>query len=330
MNLGNSGHFNGFGRKFLLTLLLGAALAVGNPGNNKSLADNAAPATPCDPQYMDALEARAYLQAQREITQNQNLIYKPDSVLEYTCFQQFLNAAGTNWDDRQFSETTRWDTAGFDATTTDLALSKVAGEALSSYIALNFPHAYLGGRAEGAGPYDPSGDVGGTEYTCDVMAQVWDLAKCKNFFDRMDTDAFFDFPYYSGQDPRQYPSGGLFAACAAPASEINGALGIAYNNRQASHTLSPENNFLDGVTYNEDPVTTYLSLILPKGATVGNTTVSCATTPPIPTGVTVTRAGIPPYLDAVCPNPGCSYVAPSGPAAQGGAQTQTPRLGTCQ
>src|SRR5437016_4882806 len=46
----------------------------------------ATPTTPCDPEYMDALEARAYLEAQREVAQNQNYILKPDSVLEYTCF----------------------------------------------------------------------------------------------------------------------------------------------------------------------------------------------------------------------------------------------------
>ena len=40
--------------------------------------------SPCDPDYYESLEARAWLEAQREITQNQNLIYKPDSALEYT------------------------------------------------------------------------------------------------------------------------------------------------------------------------------------------------------------------------------------------------------
>ena len=43
--------------------------------------------TSCDPEYMDALEARAYMEAQREIAQNKNLIFKPDSLLDYPCFK---------------------------------------------------------------------------------------------------------------------------------------------------------------------------------------------------------------------------------------------------
>ncbi len=46
----------------------------------------------CDPDYYETLEARAWLEAQREITQNQNLITKPDSVLQYTCFDKHLGA----------------------------------------------------------------------------------------------------------------------------------------------------------------------------------------------------------------------------------------------
>src|ERR1044072_4359830 len=73
-----------------------------------------AASTPCDPEYMDALEARAYLEAQREVAQNQNYILKPDSVLQYTCFDLFIGhfASDPNWgvncDQWPFSDSCRW------------------------------------------------------------------------------------------------------------------------------------------------------------------------------------------------------------------------------
>ncbi len=63
-------------------------------------------ASPCDPNYYKSLEARAWLEAQREITQNQNLILKPDSVLEYTCFDKHLGVLAAQAPSL-FSETTR-------------------------------------------------------------------------------------------------------------------------------------------------------------------------------------------------------------------------------
>ena len=52
----------------------------------------------CDPNYYDSLASRAWLEAQREITQNQNLIFKPDSVLEYSCFAQNIRQIVNNKD----------------------------------------------------------------------------------------------------------------------------------------------------------------------------------------------------------------------------------------
>lgn len=275
----------------LLGLFLGYALLPAS-----ALAGAAPPSTPCDPQYMDALEARAYLEAQREISQNQNLIYKPDSVLEYSCFEGFLNAASRNFGDRPFSESARWLTTGVNESSTDSALSNVVGSALSNYLSQNFPHTFLNGRTNA--DYSLSG-VSGAAYSCGMMARVWDAAKCKNFFDDISVDAFFDFPKYASTDPRKYPP--TSAACTPPGG-INTALGIAFNTKQASHTLNPENPY-DPAAYTEDPVKTYLDKILPKG--VKGTT--CAD--PIYTGVIVVRKDFnpPKYKDAVCPNPGCSY-----------------------
>lgn len=45
----------------------------------------------CDPAFYDVLSDRAWMEAQREITQNQNIITRPDSVLSMSCFDQFLD-----------------------------------------------------------------------------------------------------------------------------------------------------------------------------------------------------------------------------------------------
>ena len=45
----------------------------------------------CDPDFMEVLENRAWESAQREITQNANLIARPDSVLSVMCFDSWLD-----------------------------------------------------------------------------------------------------------------------------------------------------------------------------------------------------------------------------------------------
>lgn len=45
----------------------------------------------CNPDFMEVLENRAWEEAQREITQNANLIARPDSVLSMTCFDSWLD-----------------------------------------------------------------------------------------------------------------------------------------------------------------------------------------------------------------------------------------------
>ncbi len=48
----------------------------------------------CDPDFYDVLKDRAWMEAQRELTQNANLITRPDSVLTVSCFGDFLDHAG--------------------------------------------------------------------------------------------------------------------------------------------------------------------------------------------------------------------------------------------
>ncbi len=45
----------------------------------------------CDPEFWEVLKDRAWQEGQREITQNNNLIARPDSVLQMTCFDFFAD-----------------------------------------------------------------------------------------------------------------------------------------------------------------------------------------------------------------------------------------------
>ena len=276
--------------------------------------------TPCDPEYMDALEARAWMEAQREISQNQNLIFKPDSVLEYTCFDRFLNTVARNdgyaQDDRIFSETTRWGPiSGFNATSTDTALTTMVLTAVVSYLAANTTNAYLDERTGIS--YTPQTTVAGGGYSCDQMGRVWNEARCMEFMDEAGTDGFFDFPHYAGTDPRQVrptsfvcnPPGGTSMDGLTRTSAYTGALQAAFNADQALFTMAADNApVLDGGPYQEDDVVTYLQAILPG---------TCADSLIILTGVTVDRPDIgSPFPERVCTMPGCS--AP--PSATGACQ----------
>ncbi len=249
----------------------------------------------CDPQYMDALEARAFMEAQREIAQNQNLILKPDSVFEYTCFDGMLNAVVNANGDGPFSETSRWgNVPGQDASSLDNAVRGVVGASLNAYISSNFGHNFLGGRS--TNNHTP-GNVSGGAYSCDRMNAVWNDAQCMNMFQDAARDGFYDFRRYVGWDPRNRPSGGQ---CTSPLA--NGDFQMAFNSQEARYLLAAENP-MDGTAYTADPMLGYLEQINPVGVAPAT---ACAAG--IPTGITVTPGGpAAAYQERICPNPGCYF-----------------------
>jgi len=234
------------------------------------------PAT-CDPAYWTAMKSRAWMEAQREITQNQNLIYKADSVLEYTCFNRFLSSLGGNAVNL-FSETQRWGDVLPD-TSMDEALENLVANGLAAYQTGNFDHDFLGDRADGmdhnlAFAFEGAGYV----YTCDVMSQVWQAAKCMNFIDEADLDDFFFLRDYEGMDPRELPLG----------LECNPDPAWANRIAEADNTAEQ---------YLEADYEAYADFFSAAGCTAD----------PIPTGVQVQRVGTAPYAEFVCVNPGCGY-----------------------
>lgn len=319
MDLKNIG-FSKSVRELVLRLCLAACVVVAGTAlySHPSLSQSD-PKTPCDPEYMDALEARAWLEAQREITQNKNLIYKPDSVLEYSCFDKMLNEAASNFTGhRQFSETDRWDGRPQDFTdkTTDDALKEVVLLPLRTYLNSNFNRNgfnagdYLNNRFD----HDyrvPLKVDGGTSYSCEEMQQVWLYARCQNFIPKEEEkyDGFFDFAYYEKTDVRQ-ESRDWALVCKTPDPRIADARKAAFNNRQDLFDVTDELGNKaegDGKPYKEDDVVTHMDRILPDSG--GNCQNNC-----VPTGICVERPDTNPkrYLEKVCPNPGCTFQPKGG------------------
>ena len=274
----------------------------------------------CDPQYMDALEARAWLEAQREISQNANLIFKPDSVLQYTCFDKMAGAIAGDGGQQLFSEKgipgMKPSSVG-SASSTDAQINNYVILSMNGYISGSFTHSYLNDRAENMEytPHNTSGDP----YFCEQMALVWNAARCMNFFDQPDSDGFFDFEYYAKHDPRTLPKD--LPACTPPTKpkSYSQQIGEAFNQHSEFYTLKDENKG-DGAKYEEDTVQSNVQQITPDGA--------CGDVHPVPTGLNVTRSDIgKTYPEKVCPKPGCYYdpagntcktsnsTAPSKPAA---------------
>lgn len=279
----------------LLFLVVFIVMMAG--GADKACAQPIAP-TPCDTVYYDSLEARAWLEAQREITQNQNLIFKPDSVLEYTCFDRFAGVLALEAIN-MFSETTRWGPI-LPPNSMDVALRNLVGGALNDYLRANFQHTYLGGRAAALDTVLPLPPIVGAPYNCNMMDQVWNLSKCMNFVDIPQLDGFFTFENYATtDDKRQLP-----VACAA--------LGAVWNANIRQAGLDPANP----PAWPRDNVQTYLGWMNPANCGI------LPNYPPIDTGVTVNRSKATPnnYVERVCIIPGCRYQPPAG----GGAA-----MGTC-
>lgn len=283
---------NCFPRAFFLNFLI-VAIALCTliaPGFSYAYNSTPMPDTACDPEYMDALERRAWLEAQREISQNQNIIVKPDSVLEYTCFDQFM---GLLADAPLFSEV---GCCGGPQDTDALnnVLKAAVLPALQNFIQSNFKHTFRGGK-EPTLDYNPPGAINGG-YKCNKMAQIWDISQCLNFWDS--EEKFIDFASYTVWDPRVMSIAGKM--CSPVIKDID--LQTAFNEKAKHHVLYDENSG-DAFPYEEDPVKTHLDKILPVGVSPAT---KCAD--PIPTGLCVDRSDMKPYADAVCPNPGCHYV----------------------
>ena len=184
---------------FILTLtLVCGTLSLASV--QSALATSAPPASAsCDVEYRDTLNSKALLEAERRMRQAQNLIIKPDSVFAYTCFDILTNYAAMH-NERIFSEEYGGHCfhAALDCAFLDLV------QPFLSYWLTNpnspFSHNFIGGRGS-AQTFPNSGQV-----MCDVMARVWQEAKCRSFAVEHE-DGFFNLAAYENMDPRVFPAG---------------------------------------------------------------------------------------------------------------------------
>ena len=286
-----------FSTSFLKPLLLAAHMtccAIFSAHAQGIFAEDA-----CDPKYYESLESRAWLEAQREITQNQNLIVKGDSVLEYSCFDKHMGVLASN----------AWSNAGANMGS---ALSSLAGSAMDEYLDSNFNHAMLGGRSNIN--YEFNGNVSGGSYNCDMMKRVWEAAKCMHFIDTgnydgklaSDYDGFFTFAEYANMDDRRF----LPSACS--------------NNIKDEFKNHIEKSVVDDETsWEEDPLVTFYDLIFPEDSTPshgnecepvvdgGEKTAKTAT------GLIVKSTERKDYPEFICVVPGCYYEPPDDGSGNG-------------
>lgn len=242
--------------------------------------------TTCMPEVMSVIEARGQLEAEREIIQNQNLIAKPDSVLEYSCFEQHMTLAA-DITGQMFTER-EWqfgiNDAFIDPYTLDRGIYNVVYEALVSYLRDNYWHQYLGDRSELPSLSMTPG------FSCYAMAYVWNRAKCSNFISpRGAQDGFYTFAEYRDmEDPRNLPEPITCEVWPEWAAEITD-----------SERMSAPITGAATLTAMQDDLIVFPEIFDPD---------DCAASPAIPTGIYVPPlAGEPGYEEHMCVAPGCYY-----------------------
>ena len=193
----------------------------------------------CDGNFMNQIYSNAYMQASREVLMSEQLIHKPDSVLEYTCFDQYVLQTGehagpifsesTEWENREICLSTGDDTADastspptcpdgsgenvvgnqsitinvvFPDTTLDTDLQALLSDTLTNYIDNNFSHTFLGEAITIDNDMDNTLPIGGGTYNCSHMSTVWNIAKCIDFGE---DDRFRNFADLINADPRSIP-----------------------------------------------------------------------------------------------------------------------------
>lgn len=272
------------GLRYIFVLLALACLWAA-PAGAQTLQD-----TTCMPEMMTIIEANGLIEAEREIIQNQNLIAKPDSVLEYSCFEQHLTLSGLRTGE-MFTEAESFfgiNDAFIDEYSLDRGIYFVVFQALVEYMRENFWHRYLGDRADLQAL--PTGGTG--DFTCYAMGYVWNRAKCSNFIEPRNTrDGFYTFDEYRDMtDPRNLPEPLQCDNWPDWADEIT-------DSRRAS---APSSTPDPGTALNDDLVV-YPLLFEPD---------DCSQSEPVPTGLYVppfTGAGQDGYQEYVCLAPGCYY-----------------------
>ncbi len=116
----------------------------------------------CDTEVWKQHASSAWLSAQREIMQSQNIgAYKADSVLEYVCFDQLVSLNA--WEGGNIFVHTEYFGSQIiprgAPSGLDHVLTQVVTNSLKSYQNTNFSHSFLGGRANALGLSPPDEQI---------------------------------------------------------------------------------------------------------------------------------------------------------------------------
>ncbi len=179
---------------------------------------------------MNQISSKAYMEASRETIMAEQIIHKPDSVLEYTCFDQYIAMAAHNAG--SFTESTKWQTldvalwtgddnsasaeippndssggstfqinVSFPNTQIDNALRVLLLDSLRTYVDSNFSHTFMGESITLDNDLNTS-SIGSNGYNCSHMSSVWNVARCIDFGE---DDRFRSFEHLVSFDPRSIP-----------------------------------------------------------------------------------------------------------------------------
>lgn len=273
-------------------------------GPNAPKSDSSA----CDANFMNQIYAKAFLEAEREVVINNAMILKPDSVLEYSCFDQ--QAAAVAIDGAPiFSGSDEWapgsvsirpGTVDIDVYMDfrlDTSIELLVLESLKDYVDRNFAHDFLGGAAVGDNNNIADTIVTVSTAPCDFMYLVHDVSRCDDFALNtrfMTFDSYFSEPDLISNDPRILPQ-----TCPNSHQITQDILNVARNEDWTFATFDPVNVLLPIQRADET---------------------ACPNVEPIPTGVTVAYEaydedlqGNPitvasyQYEEKFCSNPGCWF-----------------------
>jgi len=308
-------NFKSMGFSFKKLLVCALAVFVSSAVSAQSLPDT------CDGDFYEVMRAQSWMEAKREMEIAQTLILKPDSVLEYSCFNNQLKALGDVSKDmfgnatgstKLFQQPPQTYTPGDDASGDFPQFLPAVDED-----SVTAPH--TGQNTVQFGPQPPGGignarlgnvmgiltvdsefsynvDNFGHPYlggffpgspsstVCDPMQIVWDFAKCQNF----QSVRFLTFSELASADPRVVPLyNTLNCNVAGRSAKWNAAIAAT--------------NFPPGVAVGAEAVVTNISMMDSK---------DCKATPAVLTGLQIERntpLGSVSYDDAVCLAAGCYF-----------------------
>jgi murein DD-endopeptidase MepM/ murein hydrolase activator NlpD len=295
----------------------------------------------CDANVYQVIQQRAHFKVQENYVVSELLVKKPDSVMEYTCADQYAGIAN-QMGGRIFSNSTTWApravmsstgipmlmNVSMDTRSLQMSLENTVTAAMKEYVRGNFPMGFLAGT--GGGDYSPSGSLPGGFYTCSNMMQVWQTAKCTNFGEAKDFGSAGPFVTFQelamGNDPRTHGkacnnTGLIPTDLNQLRNELfmyNGLEPAFFNQAaqaggyQAFIQAEFGNIFQQATGAGQGVFVPYMHEYHQPGR--------CELMPPIPTGILVAKvenAGqatsrVKTYDEYFCPTPGCYYVAPSG------------------